>query len=162
MRRRVRFHKGAGDADGPPAFWWITDHVEGEGRHDVAQYFHFSREVNAVATDHTRAWTTDAGVANLAIVLATLGSSDADGITITKHRGEETPYRGWVSPTIGQLEPAWEVCFTGAAARPARRDFILIPSPGAFPEPPDATVHDDATVTLRIGQGEWKITGPNT
>ncbi|MHB0939843.1 MAG: heparinase II/III family protein [Armatimonadota bacterium] len=118
--RRIVFHRGE------PGFWWITDFIDGPGTHEVTEFFHFAHDLDVVPLENG-ARTSNPG-ANLALLCLT------EGVETHCYRGEEDPRRGWVSPKLNTVEPAWEVHFTGQSQLPLRRDFLLLPWQAGIPE----------------------------
>lgn len=156
-QRRIAFFKGEGDA---PAFWWMTDRFTGSGEHDVAQHFHFAVDVDVKAIEGG-VLATGANGQSMALLCIGRRSEDQSAAlpTVTLHRGEESPRAGWVSPRIGQVEPAWEVHFTATCMQSDQRDFLLIPSREPFTALPRAT-HEGDRITLTIGDKQWTLDRP--
>ena len=157
VRRRVVFHKGT------PPFWWVTDWAEGEGMHEVTELFHFAHDLADVAEVASGVRTRQPSGPDLA-VLSLAGAPGGDAAPrVTRHRGEREPTRGWVAPQLYTVEPAWEVHFSGAAALPLRRDFLLLPWRTALPDDVTAALHPAGlrlTLALRVGPDTWQLALP--
>ena len=131
QRRRIVFHRTQ------PAFWWITDTLEGPGEHEVTELFHFAHDIETVTTLNDGVRTRLPGGPDLAILCLFSGEplgKEQRKAKVEMLRGEQDPPRGWVSPKLHEVAPAWEVHFTGRARLPLRRDFILLPWRTALPE----------------------------
>lgn len=131
QRRRIIFHRT------PPHFWCVTDFIEGQGEHNVAELFH-------LAEDFERVDAIDSGIIarrpqgpDFAILCPFSGPPDASttgAFSITIHRGESDPPRGWLSPRLYEVVPAFEVHFASRAPLPLRRDFLLLPCATRLPQ----------------------------
>jgi len=123
QRRRVVFHRTE------PAFWWITDAVNGDGEHEVTELFHFAHDIETLQPADRGVRTRIPGGPDLAVLCL-----HADEVAVERYRGAQDPPWGWVSPERNALAPAWEVHFTGRPRLPMRRDFLLLPSAGELPD----------------------------
>lgn len=159
VRRRVAFHKG------DPACYWVTDWIEGAGRHEATELFHFAHDIAAVDEIPGGVRTRIAGGPDFAVLLARPAGADADTppVSVRRHRAERNPTRGWVAPRLYEVEPAWEVHFTGAGDLPLRRDFILLPSKTALPDDLQATLDLSGpapAINLAIGGRRSRFISP--
>lgn len=157
LRRRVALHQG----DVP--FWWVTDRVEGEGQHEVTEVFHFAHDIERVEPIPGGVRTDLPGAANLALVQVDGSGVDGGGqrAEVRRYRGQENPPRGWVSPKLNEVAPAWEVHLVGSGKLPIRRDFVLLPCPGAAPARLQArAVAQGAGKALELVVGERTLNVP--
>lgn len=159
VRRRAVFHKTE------PAFYWVTDWIEGTGEHEVTELFHFAHDIATVEEIPGGVATRIPDGPNLAVLHMQIASSvnAQPKLSVRRYRGEHNPTRGWVSPQLYKVEPAWEVHFTGKGDLPLRRDFLLFPSKQPLAENISATLDlsgGTAAIDLRLGAKIYHMTSP--
>ncbi|MHC4886648.1 MAG: alginate lyase family protein [Planctomycetota bacterium] len=146
--RRITFHRGE------PPFWIITDTVTGEGSHEITELFHLAHDIEEVEMIEGGVRTRIPGGPDLLLL-----SLDADSPPVfSVHRGEMDPPRGWISPELGSVEPAWEIHVATTAALPLTRRFILLPWQGELPQTIAAELADEGQrLALTVGERSWSI-----
>ncbi|MBI2195406.1 MAG: alginate lyase family protein [Planctomycetes bacterium] len=163
LKRRVLFHRRH------PRFWWLTDEVVGGGPHEVTEIFHFAHDIESVVPIEHGVRTRVPGGPDLALLClnreaGTHAPNPAADSGVSLHRGEQDPPRGWVSPGVNQLAPAWEVHFEERASLPLRRDFFILPWPEALPDVLQASLENGGgtspRVALQVGAQDFEIVLP--
>jgi len=108
-------------SDGSPAFWIVSDRIEGEGEHTIDQLLGFLPGQLSVNQEEHRIYFQRNGVNLVAQSLA------KSKVEITMVEGRERPFRGWFSSALGVVEPAPSVYISGKANLPERRDILIMP-----------------------------------
>ena len=108
-------------SDGSPAFWVVSDRIEGKGKHIIDQLLAFLPGQLSVNQEEHRVYFQRNGVNLVAQSLA------KSRVEIGMVEGRERPFRGWFSSALGIVEPAPSVYISGTANLPERRDILIMP-----------------------------------
>jgi len=108
-------------SDGSPAFWVVSDRIEGKGKHVIDQLLAFLPGQLSVNQEEHRVYFQRNGVNLVAQSLA------KSKVKISMVEGRERPFRGWFSSALGIVEPAPSVYISGTANLPERRDILIMP-----------------------------------